>query len=86
VAANTESFSSNGDEVAQAIDVVVETASLNDGEVDMVFLCFCIAEFGGYSFMEKTLLNIFLYEEYSSSYFIYHAYDSIYRATNKTNF
>jgi hypothetical protein len=33
VDANTETLSSNGDEVAQAIDVVVETASLNDGEV-----------------------------------------------------
>jgi hypothetical protein len=53
---------------------------------DMVFLCFCIAEFGGYSFMKKTLINILSYEEYSSSYFIHHAYGSIYRATNKTNF
>jgi hypothetical protein len=43
---------------------------------------FCIVEFGGYSFMKFTRLNILLYEEYSSSYFIHHVYGSIYRATN----
>jgi hypothetical protein len=33
VDANTETLPSNGDEMARAIDVVAETASLNDGEV-----------------------------------------------------
>jgi hypothetical protein len=42
VDANTETLPSNGDEMARAIDVVAETASLNDSEVDMVFCVFVL--------------------------------------------